>query len=187
MSPVTLRLETASTSVLFLCLVVAVGFICNCCDGASFSVSPSCNMDIPSRTALAAVVIEGRTRRVEAVPSRLTRTSASGHGVPFDKNDYFNVTVKPRTVFKGDLPKDPRDGYLPITIGEFAPDEDRQNCVPSFRLGSRYLFFLNGSGTSGSSNRQTPFYRLAGFPAPVSNETVHLVKEYSCNTCSKYR
>jgi hypothetical protein len=142
-------------------------------------------MDIPSRTAQATVVIEGRTRRVEAVASWLTRTSASGQGVPFDSNDYFNVTVKPRTVFKGDLPKDPSGGYLPITIGEFAPDEDRQNCVPTVRLGSRYLFFLNDTIMLSNPNRPTPFYRLVGFPAPVSNETVHLAREYSCTTCSE--
>ena len=186
MSPIVCYHKTAPLSALFLCFVTALGFIRDCCYGASSSAVPSlCNMDIPSRTALATIVIEGRTRRVEAVPSWFTRTSGSGHGVPFDVADYFNITVKPRTVFKGDLPKDPREGYLPIAVGEFAPDEDRQNCIPSVRLGSRYLFFLNGSSTGSGPSRTAPFYRLAGFPAPVSNETVNLAREYSCSACSK--
>jgi len=185
MSPVLLHRNSVALPDLFICFVVSIGLIRICCDATPSAMSPLCNTDIPSRTARAVIVIEGRTRRVETSPSWIARTSASGGGGPLD-NDYFNITVKPRTVYKGDLPKDERNGYLPIAIGEFAPDEDWVNCIPSVRLGSRYLFFLNGTGVLNSSYRLTPFYRLAGFPAPVSNETVSLAREYSCSTCSEY-
>jgi hypothetical protein len=166
----------------FTCRIVACLLVCYI--GVQYVEGVSCNWDIPSRAAVAPLVLEGRTRRTEAIPSLFARTS-SGSRAELDEVDFFNVTVKARTVLKGVLPKDSREGYLPIVVGVFTTEEDRVNCIPSVNLGSRYIMFLNNTGIPSSFNRAMNFYKVVAFPVPSTNETLNLVKQYSCNNCGK--
>lgn len=143
----------------------------------------SCNLDIPSRTAIAPLVLVGRIRRMESPPPSFTRSGTS-RGSRDDAN-YFNVTVDVRNVLKGDLPKDSRNVYLPIVVGVFTTEEDRVNCIPSVSFGLRYLMFLNNTGVSSSANRAAAFYRIIAFPVRSTNESLNVARQYSCSTCGK--
>lgn len=131
--------------------------------------------DVPSRTALAAIVFEGRAQRAESLPSWAKQVD----------REHFNVTFKPRNLYKGDLPRNPEGGLSVITVGTFGVVEDRNACVPSVQLRSRYIVFLRAEGTPSDYNRQLSFYEIFSFPEPFSPEGVRLAEEYACANCSK--
>lgn len=131
--------------------------------------------DVPSRTALAAVVFEGRAQRAESLPSWAKQVD----------REHFNVTFKPRNLYKGDLPRNPEGGFSVITVGTFGVAEDRNACIPSVQLRSRYIVFLRGEGTPSDYNRQQSFYEIFSFPERFSPEGASLAAEYACANCSK--
>lgn len=164
---------------LFLLVCIFAVFIHPACGRINWTCS-LLHDDIPSRTALASVVFEGRARRPENLPSWVNQKD----------REHFNVTFKPRIVYKGSLPRTTADdaespsAYAAISVGIFGVEEDREACVPSVQLGSRYLVFLEGNGTPTEYNRLLSFYRIFNFPEPFTPEAAGLVQEYSCSNCT---
>lgn len=130
--------------------------------------------DIPSRTALATIVFEGRARRLESLPSSVKQVDV----------EHFNVTFKPRRLFKGSLPRTVEGSFEIITVGVFGRVEDRSACVPSVHLSSRYLVFLQGQGVPSEYYHQLSFYQIFSFPEPFSPESASLAAEYACSNCT---
>ena len=120
--------------------------------------------DIPSRTALAPIVFEGRARRVEAPP-----TWAANR--PSDSK-YINVTFKPRSVYKGSLPLIPNKDFATIVVGRFGLKEDSEGCIPSIQIGSRYIVFLQGNATATEYNEMLYYYQIDQFPEPYSRSAI---------------
>lgn len=166
----------ACATKILLCLTVWVAL------GASDS---PCVEDIPSRTARADIVIDGRVR------SRHSNPVWYNSGTPAPAQTYFNVTVRPRRVLKGWLQRGhDASGYIPVVVGPFALEEDGVNCVPSVAVGGRYIMFMRGNGSAASVARVTAqqttlFFQLSGFPAAYTGETASLARQYSCTGCSK--
>jgi len=176
---------SAATTTLLACLSVLVAVV------ATGGTSETCVVDVPSRTARADIVVDGRVRGRHSSPVWLP---PDGDGVPGTHEaprSYFNVTVRPRRVLKGWLQRDHDDaGYLPVVVGPFALDEDRVNCVPAVTVGARYVIFLGGNGSAVSSGRKaaqqtTLFFQLSGFPSAYTSETASIARQYSCTGCSK--
>jgi len=87
--------------------------------------------DVPSRTARAAVVFEGRVHREMASPER------EGH---------YQVRFRVVRILKGDLEQDRvmnNGGKLTVTVGEFGPAASAEDCMGvRLDVGSLYIVFL---------------------------------------------
>ncbi|ESO10557.1 hypothetical protein HELRODRAFT_167059 [Helobdella robusta] len=111
--------------------------------------------DVASRATVSKLIVEGRVKKIDDSSSRASRSNFQS-----DKSLlYFNVTFKPRVVYKGYLPKQiynnnvnsnsvssnnnkNNNNYPMLVVGVFGRKEDAGSCTPSIQLGTNYIMFL---------------------------------------------
>ena len=132
--------------------------------------------DIPSRTILAGLVIEGTVKSL---------TQATDRPEPNTQYARFNV----RKVLKGTLPPDSEGKKVRyITAGLFGAQEDWGRCIGEVMTGVRYIVFLQGHHNA-SLDYNTPFL-ISSFPQKADKKSLRAVRTYSCDPaepkCGKY-
>jgi hypothetical protein len=160
--------------------------------------------DVPSRTVVAAVVFEGRLRRIHnasSSPSAGLQRQPDRHTVVFHVQKWHKGHMRSTSAIGGDSvgrPESVEVGYFGDTgVG----NDDGAACVaPMVNLKQSYLVFLasespeagvsssSGTGTNRpSKHRAHVVYRMSSSPMIATKRAVASVVEYTnCTKCGMY-
>lgn len=154
--------------------------LCSVNAGVSTKVCGSAFDDVPSRTLLASIVLEGRARRFQHRNGSL---------------EDLRVVFSHLKLYKGSL-----GGRKSLEVGYFSSHDDPEACIAPMviSLEQQYVLFLSGDFLEvrpalGGRNRTTAasassgvIYRLSAFPVLSSRSVVKQVVDYTnCTRCGR--
>ena len=123
--------------------------------------------DVASRAYLANIVFQGTYLGKYAYDDLVPGGRYKG---------YFSVSA----VLKGQLPRSPREDYLPVVAGDFGVPDPVSCVAGDLSSNATYIVFLQAADNPG-----TPIYNLAAFPALATPDNKRLISEALCEGCGE--